>query len=107
MSRRNRILQIAIGLVVAIVLPIVTLWLAAPLSQGCRSSWSPWNIFNSPNFCSFTLSPLVVGLTLPTFVLGIVGCIRKAWPFGLTVIVVGALAWLYLIQNLVLTFGLI
>jgi hypothetical protein len=97
-----KLLQIVVGFFIAILAPIVTLWLAAPLSQGCAVTWSPWNIFSSPSYCSFTLTPLVIALTLPTFALGGVACLRRAWPLGITIIVVGLLAWLFLIPSLVL-----
>ena len=100
MSRLNQLLQVAVGLVVVPVIPIVTLWLAAPLSVGCSSSWVLWNNFYIPNFCSLYASPLVIGLTLPTFVPGLVACVRKVWPFGLTGMIAGALLWFYLIESL-------
>jgi hypothetical protein len=96
-------LEIVGGLAVGMALPVVTLWLAAPLSAGCASSWSFWNLFTIPNYCSFTLSPLVFVLTLPTYVLVLAALLRKAWFFALTLAVVGSFVWYFLITSFVLT----
>jgi hypothetical protein len=89
-KRLTSTLQVVGGLALGMALPVVTPWLAAPLSAGCVSSWSFWNLFTIPNYCSFTLSPLVLVLSLPTYVLVMVALMRKARVLALTRAVVGS-----------------
>lgn len=92
---------------VAVVAPVLTIWLAAPLGGGCQAWVSGWGMSGNgwgPFYCTWSAPFLVLALTLPTFVVGLVALfVKRTRPFGLAEVAVGFFVWLYLIVAIVIT----
>jgi hypothetical protein len=103
MIRISTVIQVVGGIAIAILLPVLVIALAAPLSTVCNGTWILFG-YALPNYCTSTpLPPLFYGLVLLTIAPGLVAVARKTFPFGVSEITVGLIAWLFLSQIVIAT----